>query len=348
MANQNRQESRLSESERRWCRVASPSPRRCAATTGAAGAADGVVSAIGRPEEGEIHRLYHSILDRPPDAAGFDYWVAARVEGLPLQAVADGFLNGPEYARRFGSGTDVDFVDRAYHNVLGRSGDSDGVDYWLDQLADGLARTELVLLFSESRENRARTGTTAADLPAYRPVVTAVTESDVALSWRPGCPVGPDRLRAVEVDHVDFGGDHRRGTLLVNADVVDEVVAVFGRLYRARYPIAGIVPIDGFAGDDDASMAANNSSAFNCRAVTGGRSWSSHSYGRAIDINPVQNPYVTGQVILPPAGRDHVDRTRYHPAMVRPGDLVTTAFADVGWRWGGEFQTLRDYQHFQR
>ncbi len=266
-------------------------------------AADGVSAAGGRPEEGEIHRLYHSILDRPPDDAGFDYWAAGRVEGVPLRAVADGFLNGREYARRFGAGSDPDFVDRVYRNVLDRAGDRPGVDYWLAQLADGLARTELVLLFSESPEHRARTGTTLAVLPDYRPVVSGVTVAELGSSWRPGCPVDPDRLRAVELDHVDFDGNHTRGTVVVNADVVDDVVA---------------------------------------------GTWSAHAYGRAIDINPVQNPYVGGQLVLPPAGRAHLDRTAYHPAMIRPGDVVTTAFADVGWRWGGAFFRLHDHQHFER
>jgi len=109
-----------------------------------------------------------------------------------------------------------------------------------------------------------------------------------------------------------------------------------------------MVPIEDFSGDDGASMAANNTSAFNCRPVTGGRSWSRHSYGTAIDINPQQNPYVTDLVVLPPSGRDHTNRTAYDPAMIRPGDVVTRAFAEAGWRWGGAFRTLRDYQHFER
>lgn len=301
-----------------------------------------------RPEEGEVHRLYRSILGRTPDDSGFGYWVSARVEGVTLRAVADGFLNSDEYARRFSAGSDADFVSRAYGNVLGRPGDAAGVAYWLGELEEGLPRTEMVLLFSESRENKVRTGTVAADLPDYRPLITTVNEADVARSWQPGCPVHPDQLRAVEVDHVDFAGAHKRGTLIVNADSTAEVAEMFGKLYRARYPVEAIRPVDVYDGNDDLSMAANNTSAFNCRAVTGGTSWSRHSYGTAIDINPVQNPYVSGQQVLPPSGADHTDRTSYHPAMIRPGDVVTRAFADSGWRWGGDFRTLQDYHHFQR
>ena len=312
--------------------------------------AESLVSAgeLVRPEEGEVFRLYRSVLGRHPDRPGFHYWAAARIGGLPLRAVADGFLASREYARRFGSGADGDFLDRVYRNVLGRPGDPAGVAYWLGELAGGLPRTELVLLFSESAEHRSRSGTAQADLPPFRPVVTAVHAADLPHSWRPGCPVAPDRLRAVELDHVDFDGHPRRGTLIVAADVVDEVIAVFRQLFERRYPIAAIQPVDVHGGDDDASMAANNTSAFNCRAVTGGTAWSRHAHGTAIDLNPVQNPYVTDRVVLPPAGADHVDRARHHPAVIRPGDVVTTAFAEAGWRWGGDFVTLRDHQHFER
>lgn len=308
----------------------------------------GATDAPSRPEEGEIQRLYQSVFDRAPDRGGFAYWVSARVEGLTLRAVADGFLNSEEYAARFGTGTDDDFVGRAYQNVLNRAGDSGGVTYWLDQLRAGLPRTELVLLFSESMENQLRTGTAPTALPPYIPEISSLSEADVSRSWRTGCPVHPDDLRAVVVDYVDFFGHHQRGTLIVNADVADDVAEVFGAMYGARYPIQGIQPVDVFDGDDDASMAANNTSGFNCRAVTGGSSWSHHAYGRAIDINPIQNPYVSGGRVLPPAGDGFVDRSAYHPAMIRPGDVVVRAFAEHGWRWGGDYRTLKDYQHFSR
>ena len=301
-----------------------------------------------RPEEGEIQRLYQSVFDRGPDDSGFAYWVSARIGGLTLRAVADGFLNSEEYANRFGAGSNADFVDRAYRNVLDRTGDSVGITYWLAQLNAGLARTEMVLLFSESLENQLRTGTAPTSLPPYAPEIVLVSEADISESWRPGCPVHPDNLRAVMVDHVDFSGQHQRGTLIVNADVADEVVDIFGSIYRDRYPIELIEPVDTYSGDDDASMAANNTSGFNCRAVTGGTSWSDHAYGRAIDINPIQNPYVSSVQVLPTAGDSYVNRTVYHPAMIRPGDVVVRAFAKHRWQWGGNYRTLKDYQHFSR
>ncbi len=306
-----------------------------------------------RPEEGEIVRLYRSALGRPPDGDGYRYWVIRRIEGVPLAVVADSFLVGREYGRRFGSGGDADFVDRVYANVLGRPGDPAGVAYWRGELARGLDRAHLVLLFSESTELRRRTGTELVDLPAFRPVVGPVTAADVATSWRPGCPVGPDDLRALEIDHVSFDGGHLRGTLIVHRLVVDELVQVFGQLYAARFPLHSIRPVDEFVGDDgrasdDVSMAAGNTSAFNCRTVTGGRRWSDHAFGTAVDLNPIVNPYVSGTTVLPPAGADWVDRSRHHPGLIRSGDVVTRAFASVGWTWGGDFRTLKDYHHFER
>jgi hypothetical protein len=120
----------------------------------------------------------------------------------------------------------------------------------------------------------------------------------------------------------------------------------FGRLYADRFQIRQIQPVTAFGSSDDRSMEANNTSAFNCRAVTGGSGWSEHAYGRAIDINPVQNPYVTGSgTVLPPAGRPWADRTVEAPGMVHPGGPVTSAFGAIGWGWGGTWVNTKDYQH---
>jgi len=96
-------------------------------------------------------------------------------------------------------------------------------------------------------------------------------------------------------------------------------------------------------------MRANNSSAFNCRAVTGGGRWSEHAYGRAIDLNPVQNPYVDRDgSVLDPASAPYTDRTRRDPGMIRTGEVVVEAFAAIGWEWGGNFRSIKDYQHFSQ
>ncbi|PPK98690.1 D-alanyl-D-alanine carboxypeptidase-like protein [Kineococcus xinjiangensis] len=187
-----------------------------------------------------------------------------------------------------------------------------------------------------------------APAPADRFVatVTPVTAADLPSSYRPGCPVPPERLRRLTVSHVDFLGRQRLGTLVVHQDVADPLVRVFARLHALQYPIERMEPVEAFAGSDDASMDANNTSAFNCRARTGGTGFSEHSHGTALDLNPVQNPYVRGTTVLPEAGRAHVDRSTAHPAVLRAGDPVVSALAAEGFRWGGTWTTLKDYQHF--
>ena len=153
-------------------------------------------------------------------------------------------------------------------------------------------------------------------------------------------------LRHLTVSYVGFDGQVSDGELVVAVDVAEPVVAVFGRLFELRYPIASLRLVDDFAGSDDASMAANNASAFNCRPVTGTTgTFSEHSYGTAIDLNPVQNPYVAGDTVLPPAGRDYLDRPPL-PGVLHAGDPVVQAFASIGWSWGGDWDGPVDYQHF--
>jgi len=105
-------------------------------------------------------------------------------------------------------------------------------------------------------------------------------------------------------------------------------------------------PVDAFGGDDDRSMAANNTSAFNCRTIAGSSRWSEHAFGRAIDINPVQNPYVRGASVDPPAGATFLDRASGAPGLITADGPVVAAFAKIGWRWGGAWSAGQDYQHF--
>ena len=122
-------------------------------------------------------------------------------------------------------------------------------------------------------------------------------------AWRPGCPVGPASLRVVRATHWDFGGRVRTGRIVVHRDVANQVVSILRQLYAARYPIRWMVPIERFGGSDFRSIEADNTSAFNCRYVDGTRRWSEHAYGRAIDINPIENPYVLGRPHVPPGER---------------------------------------------
>jgi hypothetical protein len=105
--------------------------------------------------------------------------------------------------------------------------------------------------------------------------------------------------------------------------------------------------IDKYGADDHRSMNADNTSAFNCRFVAGTTRWSEHAYGRAIDINPIENPYVTPSGhVSPPAGEAFTDRSRHAKGMIHHGDRAWHAFRDVGWKWGGDWSGAKDYQHF--
>lgn len=172
------------------------------------------------------------------------------------------------------------------------------------------------------------------------------TAARMASSWRQGCPVPLSGLRLVKVTHWGFDAQAHPGELVVHRDVADRILGVFAALFEARFPIQQVRLIDEFGGDDDRSMAANNTSAFNCRRVAGTSRWSQHAVGRAIDINPVQNPYVrsTGDV-RPTEGRPYTRRDPNVPGLITANDPVVAAFARIGWPWGGRWRSP-DYQHF--
>jgi hypothetical protein len=170
--------------------------------------------------------------------------------------------------------------------------------------------------------------------------------ADRMTSWRPGCPVAVSDLRLVTVSHWTFAGRAVRGRLVVNRDAAGAIVGVMRRLFAAHFPIQRMRPVEAYGSDDERSMAANNTSAFNCRRVAGSSSWSQHAYGRAIDINPLQNPEVSGGLVSPPGGARYLDRSQKATGLIHAGDVVVTAFARAGWSWGGYWRSLKDYQHF--
>jgi D-alanyl-D-alanine carboxypeptidase len=178
-------------------------------------------------------------------------------------------------------------------------------------------------------------------------VIDGRTRARMRWSWRPGCPVGLGDLRLLRADHWGFDGRVHRGELVVHRRHAQRILRVLAELFRDRFPIQRMHLVDTYRADDDRSMAANNTSAFNCRRVSGSSRWSEHAYGRAIDLNPLQNPYVTrGRRVSPPEGRRYADRDGRARGMVHAGDQVVRAFAAVGWRWGGNWRSARDYQHF--
>jgi hypothetical protein len=175
--------------------------------------------------------------------------------------------------------------------------------------------------------------------------VHRVGDRDLPYSFRPGCPVGPSQLRLLHLSYWGFDGRSHVGSLVVRDRVARDVVTVFRTLYAARFPIRRLRKVDAYRGSDDASMAADNTSGFNCRFVSGTRRWSEHAYGEAIDVNPVENPYIQSARVRPPAGRRYLDRSRARAGMAVAGGVLVRAFAAVGWQWGGRWGTP-DYQHF--
>jgi hypothetical protein len=191
-----------------------------------------------------------------------------------------------------------------------------------------------------------------AALPPYHaevaPLSPAQRRAMTPRVWRPGCPVGLSDLRRVTITYVGFDGRSHRGALVVNRTVAAPVGRAFGELYAARFRIRRMLPIEAYGGDDFRSIEADNTSAFNCRSATGSSSWSEHAYGRAIDLDPLENPYVSGGQTSHAASRPYLDRAAVarRAGVITAGGIVTRAFARIGWGWGGSWSGTRDYQHF--
>jgi hypothetical protein len=178
------------------------------------------------------------------------------------------------------------------------------------------------------------------------PISPSLRATMTGVSWRPGCPVGLGDLRLITASHWGFDGRLRRGRLIVHRDVARNVLTVLRRLHAARFPIRKMVPVDAYGASDFRSIEADNTSAFNCRYVEGTTRWSEHAYGRAIDLNPIENPYVSGGRTSHRASVPYVDRTPCRRGMACPGNVVVRAFKAIGWGWGGDWTYVKDYQHF--
>ncbi len=168
------------------------------------------------------------------------------------------------------------------------------------------------------------------------------------VSWNEYAPVGMEDLKYVTVAYNGFDGKPHSGNLVVHEKVAQEVLDIFKEIYEAGFEVERMKLIDEYGADDNKSMDDNNSSAFCFRNVEGTKSLSKHSYGIAIDINPVQNPYVRKGRISPQKGMGYDDRSNVRSGMIVPGDVCYNAFKSRGWTWGGEWKTMKDYQHFQK
>jgi D-alanyl-D-alanine carboxypeptidase len=182
---------------------------------------------------------------------------------------------------------------------------------------------------------------------AFAATVEPVPADVVARSsWQPACPVGLNELRYVTVGFWGFDDRPHTGELLVNAAWADRLVEVFRTLFDARFPIEEMRIIRAEEIDAHPTGDGNTTTSFVCRAAVGSGSWSRHAYGLAVDLNPFHNPYVKGDLVLPELASAYVDRSNARAGMIVEGDAVTAAFGDLGWGWGGRWNSLLDWMHF--
>lgn len=202
----------------------------------------------------------------------------------------------------------------------------------------------------------AQEGTETVEEIVFTPVFTAeeipaaVQERMIGVSYpREGALIQLSELRYLRLAYVDFDGNPQVGEMICNAAIAQDVLEIFQALYEARYPICSIRLIDEFGGNDEASMRADNSSSFNYRVVSGTTSLSNHAKGLAVDINPLENPYINrkGEVEPATAGA-YVDRTQDFPHKIDENDLCYKLFVERGFTWGGTWQSVKDYQHFEK
>lgn len=177
------------------------------------------------------------------------------------------------------------------------------------------------------------TGASYPDLPA----------DQLAISY--------DDLVYLHLLHYDFEGNVQEGEMICNVKIADDLLEIFRALYDAQYEIDKIRLIDEYGADDDLSCADNNTSCFNYRVVAGSTHLSNHAYGMAIDINPFQNPYITypgGVERISPVGSEpYADRNSGLEHMILRGDLCYQLFTEHGFFWGGNYKSMKDYQHFE-
>ena len=233
-----------------------------------------------------------------------------------------------------------------------RIGDATSAPAWLGTRVlkvgpDGFAAAQ-----QTPPELRRRSIITTDDLPPppdgrFHATIQAAPAALLARSsWTSACPVKATDLRYVTVSFRGFDGLAHTGDLLVNARVADDLVKVFRELFAAAFPIERMRVTTGVeltappTGDD------NTTAGYACRPVRGQKAWSQHAYGLAVDVNPFQNPYHKGKVVLPELATSYLDRADVRPGMILPDGPVVRAFTAIGWKWGGDYHSLKDYMHF--
>lgn len=162
-------------------------------------------------------------------------------------------------------------------------------------------------------------------------------------------PVKREDLRYVKILYWGTDDEPHQGELIVNRAIAEDVSDIFFQLYRASYPIERVLRVDEFGGNDEVSMANNNTSCFNARKVKGSQEWSMHAYGLAIDLNPLYNPYVgSDDSVLPVMAGEYADRSKYFKMKIDENDYAYKVFTEHGFTWGGNWENVKDYQHFEK
>lgn len=182
--------------------------------------------------------------------------------------------------------------------------------------------------------------------------ITPQIKDRMLYTWHENAPIPLNDLRHLVISHYDFEGNIKQGELVIHKYTVNDLIEIFEQLFQERFPIHSMKLVDEFEGSDDASMEANNSSAFYARRVAGTSRWSNHSWGCAIDINPVQNPFSKETFFCPKNGERFLDRTLNESGMITKESLIYHLFKERGWQWGGECFFERDgtidRHHFQK
>jgi hypothetical protein len=189
--------------------------------------------------------------------------------------------------------------------------------------------------------------TASADSSGYTATIHDVDAARLAHSWTSDCPVSVSDVVLIELVHWGFDGKVHDGAIVVARSQGKAVAEIFRRLYEIRYPIQSVIPIGDLpVGIEDSDPNYNNTSGLHCRRAVGSTRWSEHAKGLAIDINTLQNPFVTSNTLWPANSGKYRDRSLGEPGMILSGDAVVDAFADKGWLWGGYWDSIKDYQHF--
>jgi len=241
--------------------------------------------------------------------------------------------------------TDATITENSTQNII---------DETPDDSAAYNTTTDSVVVNKDTEQDGAvtATGQEVSQMFYYEEINQEIKDRITGKSYGENCDVSYGDLRYVKVLYLGFDGETHDGELIVNKAIAKDIIDIFEELYEQKYPIERMVLVDEYDADDNVSMAADNTSAFNYRVVDGTNRLSVHSYGLAIDINPFYNPYVREMdgktVVTPVNGAKYADRSLDCKYYIKKDDICYKAFISRGFTWGGEWKTQKDYQHFQK